>query len=357
MPQLTNDLIKPSVLEHYRQLCAAYGTTPTVAQIEEIKLVAGTHKNDYVAKNFEYALLYFLQKTAVIFEEDTLLLGWIHQPIGTKQEIWYKLHDANVGMHSNRLSLQRGAPRGSERKIQETQPICDEWHPSLTAICTSSIWGNRLMRFAYFASAVKMLRADATRASIQDLAKVRPKRSTISRTRVASGNQSQNITTTRPNLAQEHKAVDRRLEKDMSPRQDDKLRKPEDTSVESIPKTRLRSKDTLERQEFAQEIYDNDLGRDRKRARRTVVVDLAESGIEEDIKSGPDIVSGPVNREEVDMPAEQELRTMLQSKKVSEIKDMLAGRSGQLPDWIENIVKQEMEKKMARDLAMLKNFF
>jgi hypothetical protein len=48
---------------------------------------------------------------------------------------------------------------------------------------------------------------------------------------------------------------------------------------------------------------------------------------------------------------------MLQSKKVSEIKDMLAKRSGQLPDWIESIVKQEMEKKMARDLAMVENFF
>jgi hypothetical protein len=57
------------------------------------------------------------------------------------------------------------------------------------------------------------------------------------------------------------------------------------------------------------------------------------------------------------MTFEQRLRDILQSKKVSEIKHILAEKSGQLPDWIEEVARQEMEKKMARDLEMVRNFF
>ena len=48
---------------------------------------------------------------------------------------------------------------------------------------------------------------------------------------------------------------------------------------------------------------------------------------------------------------------MLQSKTVIEIKDLLAARSEQLPHWVEQVVKQKMERKMARDLAMVRDFF
>jgi hypothetical protein len=74
MSQSTQVSIQPSVLEHYKQFCAAHGTAPNKAQIEQIKLVAGMHKTSFIAKHFEYALLYFLPRSAV-FREDTLLLG------------------------------------------------------------------------------------------------------------------------------------------------------------------------------------------------------------------------------------------------------------------------------------------
>jgi hypothetical protein len=74
MSESTEVFIQPSVLEHYKQLCAAHDTAPTKAQIEQIKLAAGIHKRASAASHFEYALLYFLQRSAVVFEEDTLLL-------------------------------------------------------------------------------------------------------------------------------------------------------------------------------------------------------------------------------------------------------------------------------------------
>lgn len=73
MSRSTNDHINPDILEHYEQLCAAHGTAPTPAQIEAIKHAAGINKDNHTEKLFEHALLFFLPRSAVVFEEDTLL--------------------------------------------------------------------------------------------------------------------------------------------------------------------------------------------------------------------------------------------------------------------------------------------
>lgn len=124
MSQSAHVQIKPCVLEHYNLLCAVYEIAPTAAQVEEIRLVVGTHKSVHVDKYFEYALLYFLQRSAIVFEEDTLLLVWLHKPNGTRQEIWYKLGDTNVtnaAKNQSRLCLQRGGPPASGHKARFPQ--------------------------------------------------------------------------------------------------------------------------------------------------------------------------------------------------------------------------------------------
>jgi len=96
-----------------------------------------------------------------------------------------------------------------------------------------------------------------------------------------------------------------------------------------------------------------------KKARKSVVVDLTESDSEQSIKS--ELSAAPLTNNhsghQATTSAKEELFLMLQSKKVSEIEDMLAQRSGQLPDWIERVMKEEMEKKMVRDLEVVRNLF
>jgi len=331
-----------------------------MAQIEEIKSAAGTHKDLRVMKVFEYAILYFLPRSAVVFEEDTLLLGWIRQPDGTKQEIWYKLHDSNADYTMSRVYLQRGAPQGLVHKIKATDHICDEWHPSLTAICAPVIRANEHLRYAYFTATVRLMRASRTPASIDSSTKDRPSLIVILRRALPVEAPGQNTNTApapRLTLRQRHKMANPEIWEDMDPNQDEGLSGSESPPTDRTRAMRLRSR-TVDGVNTKTQFEDNDdLDTSPKRVKRSVVIDLAESDSEELIKSEPEATTAPLNDQEDDTPAEQELREILQSKKVDEIQDMLVKRSGQLPQWVEKIVKQEMERKMSRDLAMIRNFF
>jgi hypothetical protein len=158
-------------------------------------------------------------------------------------------------------------------------------------------------------------------------------------------------------LTREHDTVNARPEGYAIPIQNTALYGFGNTAANSTQRTKLEDGATEESEQSTRWSLYGDLERDRKRVKRAVVVDLTESDPEEEIGSAPNSAVTSLAREQDELPAEQELKDMLQSKKVSEIKDMLAERSGQLPDWIESIMKQDMEKKMARDLAMVKNFF
>lgn len=360
MSQSNDDHIKRWVLEHYRQLCANHETAPTMAQIEEFKSAAGTHKNPRVMKLFEYALLYFLPRSSVVFEEDTLLLGWIRQTDGSKQEVWYKLHDTDSDYNLSRVYLQRGAPQGLAHKVKATDPICDEWHPSLAAICAPVIRANEHMRYAYFSATVRLMRASHKPASIDDSTRDRPRLIVTFKRAVADKVPSQNIATAsapKITLRRRHKKVDPQSWAAMNSNQDEALSGSESSPADRTRRLRLRSRtvDGVNRTTHSEDDYDSD--RDRKRVKRSEVIDLTESYSEKTIKSETEAIATPSNHQEDDIPAEQELRDILQSKKVDEIQELLAERSGQLPHWIEKIVKQEMERKMSRDLAMIRNFF
>jgi hypothetical protein len=360
MSQSNQVSIQPSVSEHYKQLCAAYGTAPTKAQIEQIKGVVGVHRTTSIAKHFEYALLYFLPRSTVVFREDTLLLGWHHQPDGSKQEIWYKLSEKGVVNHLSQLSLQCGAPRGADYKGDRTKPICDEWHPSLTAICTSSIADDRYLHCAYFASTVRVIKASHPLPSIEDITKSRPRLSITLRKSMPGGVHGQSLATNpapEVSVLQEQNTVDTGLAQDFISNRYGTLCKSDDTAADSIPRSRLQSRDAIDSEHSHPSSHETSQGRNHERPRQLVVVDLTESGSEDEIKSEPNVSLAPLIHEEDDIPPEQEMRNMLQNKKVSELQDILAKREGQIPDWIEEIARQEMKKKMARDVAAVRNFF
>ncbi|KAH0284507.1 hypothetical protein M436DRAFT_81393 [Aureobasidium namibiae CBS 147.97] len=298
MSQLNDDHIKRWILEHYRQLCADHGTAPTTAQIEEIKSEAGTHKDPRVMKLFEYALLYFLPRFAVVFEEDTLLLGWIRRPDGTKQEIWYKLHDTNADYNLSRVYLQRGAPQGLVHKIKATDHICDEWHPSLTAICAPVIRANEHLRYAYFTAIVRLMRASRTPASIDSSTKDRPRLFITLRRAMPDEAPGQNITTApapRLTLKQRHKMVDPEICEDMDSNQDEALSGSESPPTNRSRAMRLRSRtvDGVNRTTRFEDNYGLDTSP--KRVERSVVIDLTESDLEESIKSEPEATTAPLN--------------------------------------------------------------
>jgi hypothetical protein len=361
MSQMPTDHIKTCVLDHYQLLCAAFESAPTVAQIEEISLSAGTHKSAYVDRHFEYALLYFLQRSAIVFEEDTLLLGWLHNPNGAKQEIWYKLDDTNEAKNSSRLYSQRGAPSGSGHWARYPKPLCDEWHPSLAAICTPSICDSREMRYAYLTSTVRLMRVSTPPASIEDFIIRGKRRLTVTLKRAATGESpSQNAATTgslRPRLTQEHSIMDTRLEKGSLSNQDEALGQTEDATANSNRSTRIRNRNVIESGRSTRTYQGGDLNTDRKRFVQSVVIDLTESEPETDIKSGIFADSQPQQPITQAEQQVQELRNKLHSKTVTEIKTTLAEHSGQLPAWIEDVINQELGTKMLHDLGRIKSLF
>jgi hypothetical protein len=357
MSQSDNDHIKRWALSHYKQLCEAHGTTPTLAQIAEFRRVAGTHKDPKTSREFEYALLCFLSRSTIVFEEDTLLLGWARLSNGAMQEIWYKLDDTNPDYLSSRLYFERGAIQGTALKLEATDPICDAWHPSIAAVCAPVVRANPSMRYAYFTATVRLMRASRLPVAVHDSTRNKSEL-VITFRRPAAAKAFERIIATNPaNRLIQHDTVDAGLEEDTIPFQDTALFEIGSTAANSMRRAKLQGRATEESEQSTRSSLHEDLGRDCKRVKRAVVVDLTESDPGGEI--GPEHKSAVTSlaHEQDDIPAKQKLRDMLQSKKVSEIEDMLAKRSGQLPDWIESIVKQEMEKKMARDLAMVENFF
>jgi hypothetical protein len=361
MFQSTNTYMDPGVLGHYVQLCAAYGTVPTTAQILDIKLAAGAQNDRYVERRFEYGLLYFLLRSTIVFEHDTLLLGWLHQSNGTKQEIWYKLDETRGRKHFSRLSYQRGAPRRSEYK--SAGDICDEWHPSLAAICVPSIRSDPRLRYAYFTSTVRLIKASPPPPSIEDSTADRPKLTITLRRAGANDTTSQNniiLPTPRHSLIGENDGLDAGLEEDTISNQSEALRRAETATNNNIPGTGSRNREITEITRPNRLSHDENSDRERKRARRAVVLEILDSDSEDEnheIKIEPVAIAAPLAIQEDNIPTEQKIRDKLQNKRVHEIQDMLAERLGEFPLWIENIIKEEMEKKKARDLTMVENFF
>jgi hypothetical protein len=306
---------------------------------------------------FRYDLLYFLPRSAVVFKDNTLLVGWIHQIDGTKQEIWFR-----SGIKSLLFS-ECGAPPGSAYSPRPKRRLCDEWYPSLKQIfevLAPRQSNYRRIQFAYLAAVIRFIQAGFDLPCIENARKTAPKtRASIQRDMAAKASSENKAIVSSPErtLIQEHDIEDAATEEDFITDQYETTMNPEMTVADSTQRTRIQSEESLEIEEPSQLSYNGDQDRDHESVRQSVATDLTMSDSEEEIKLEPSASFAPLSHDEDDLPAEQELRDLLQSRKVDEIKDMLAQRAGHVARWIEAIMKQEIEKKMARDLAMIKNFF
>jgi hypothetical protein len=190
------------------------------------------------------------------------------------------------------------------------------------------------MRHAYFISTIELVRAMHPPASIEDFIRARPKLSITLRKSAPGSVHGQSLATTpspRVSVLQKQDTGNAGLEQNIISNQYGTLCKSDCTAADSTLRSRLRSRDVIESEHPPPLGHDANLERDHKRLRQLVVVDLTESDSEEEIKSEPVISSAPLNQEEDHIPPEQKMRDMLQNKKVSELKDILAKREGQIP--------------------------
>ncbi|CAD0097426.1 unnamed protein product [Aureobasidium mustum] len=311
--------LKQQTVDHYNQLCAAHGIRPTVPQIQRIKQVAGDVAKN-VAERFEYGLLYFLLKSAVVMEDGHMLVGWVNKPGGLRRELWFE-YLANRGhLYEGRTPLYHADPEA---------PFCDEWHPSLDELCKQWQTGglsNRHMLFALLGAAVRIMKADVQTPCIAD---------SIATPAMAKSGQRDTTIETQNVLAESSLRREPRSEK-----------APTDGQPRNTPTT-----PTVQAHSSEQNCT--------KVASQSVVVDLTESDSEGCSKIR--ILPTPPTTDRIECErttsAKEELIFMLQCKRVSEIEVMLAQRSGQLPDWIERVMREEMEKKMVCDLDMVRNLF
>lgn len=145
----------PYARENFDRLCRKYGTIPTPADVDAIRNMIGpVSVRIAIQHRFEAALLFFLPRSAVQFDEDSLLIGWMYENDGqTKREVWYRT--STVG-RSPLCHVPGGvltmlySPKGSP---------CDEWHPVIFDIVDPDENKNRLVQYAYFKACIKLLQA------------------------------------------------------------------------------------------------------------------------------------------------------------------------------------------------------
>ncbi|KAH0365231.1 hypothetical protein KCU65_g6217, partial [Aureobasidium melanogenum] len=320
-------ILKQCALDHHAQLCAYHGKTPTENQIQEIRVVVGDVAAS-ASKRFLYDLLYFVQTSAIVMKNGYLLVGWVHRPDGTKQEIWFR----HIGTRGH-VYYHDLVPGLSVYLRPIDARLCDEWHPSLDAI--SKPWQakgqpNRMTLYALFNAIIKIMDADPAPPSIEDMEGLIP-----------------NNESSRTSQHETHN-------------------EPESVPSRPIRSTRRQAKRVLEDEDYDPTLSINTRSATRslrknrtKRGRPSVTVDL--TGSDSEAGSKPRSSAAPIatnhDKDVSIAPAKQKLLNILESKEVTEIEDMLTKQSGQLPNWIEKLANEEMEKKMARDVAVFENLF
>ncbi|KAH0027934.1 hypothetical protein KCU78_g3807, partial [Aureobasidium melanogenum] len=250
-----------------------------------------------------------------------LLVGWVNKPDGLREEIWF-------AHHGTRGQLYHEDGRALVYSDRMTS-ICDEWHPSMDEICKPWQAGGRLdrqMLFALLGATFGMMTADTQAPSIED---------TIATNLDTRSGQGDTPIETEDNLARPSSRRESHGEETLAHGE------PSNTFTMSTVEATFLEEDRT------------------KRARRSAVVDLTGSDSEKSSESEPSMAPLTTNHHD-NQPiplAKQKLLGKLQSKKAHEIEDMLAKRADLLPQWIEKTMREEMEKKMNRDLETIENWF
>ena len=153
----------PFARAHYDRLCRKHGIVPTTAEVDAIRSVTGPVSTHHAIRDcFETALLFFLPRSAVRFEQGALLIGWVYENDGqTKREVWY------IPPSASRRSLYH-VPGGAHRWLYSPKgSTCDEWHPIIFDIVDPSENKDRIVQYAYFKACIKLLEATVPPPSIE----------------------------------------------------------------------------------------------------------------------------------------------------------------------------------------------
>ncbi|THZ57778.1 hypothetical protein D6C86_06897 [Aureobasidium pullulans] len=333
VPQMSQELhveVKDFVKGLYDKLCKSHGVTPTVHEVQMIRRSIGALSKNKLSF-VEPALLFFLPMSSLQYEMDSLLIGWIDQSDGSKKGIWFKLFE-----NYPRVYNQCGGPTGSLHT--PGRYVCDEWVPALDEVLYLDECQSRTVQYAYFATILVILRSKTPPPSIENrlsLVTENHKQLDGENRRLSSiGNLRETKSRRRRRLvrASEIAAIDltgSHSEQDVEPRSE---LKPELTSSPPQP--------TITRESA------HDFSTDEEE-------DEGEDDGEEDEAPIP-----PTNQDLPSQIAQQteELREMVKAKPVKELRAILSQRTGSLPSWIEELVREELDQKTLRELKSAKNW-
>ncbi|CAD0048011.1 unnamed protein product [Aureobasidium pullulans] len=304
-------IIPATARGRYSRLCEVYSIRPSAEALLKLRQALFPMPSRF-DERMQPSLLFFLPMSALVYRAGTLLVGWTTLENGSRQEIWVKQRKTRLLAYS-----ERGGPPGSLHVVKRHQVLCDEWHPALDGVFGLDTCNDRREQYAYFSACIKLLESANPPPMIEDFRPpaARPQRQPV--------------------------AISRRL-----------------AATRIMPSTRDRLAAETQRQTMGSETPSL-IQRPQPHAPITPSSAFSSSLVpaSRDLKPPPTKIFEQVNQESPIAPAGQELRTMLQSKKVDEIQAMLAERSANLPLWIKKIAEEEMDKKMRHDLDVLKNFF
>ncbi|THX01168.1 hypothetical protein D6D13_09050 [Aureobasidium pullulans] len=248
-----------------------------------------------------------LSKNKLSFVEPAL----IDQSDGSKKGIWFKLFE-----NYPRVYNQCGGPTGSLHT--PGRYVCDEWVPALDEVLYLDECQSRTVQYAYFATILVILRSKTPPPSIEN------------------------------RLSLNHKQLDGSdSEQDVEPRSE---LKPELTS--SPPQrsgAQLEHFSTMTQLEPKLPSPENQY--------TTSHADEEEDGREDDGEE-EEAPTSPTNQDLPSQIAQQtkELREMVKAKPVKELRAILSQRTGSLPSWIEELVREELDQKTLRELKSAKNW-
>ncbi|KAG9512469.1 hypothetical protein KCV07_g9459, partial [Aureobasidium melanogenum] len=298
-------------MDHYKRVCDEHEITPTAVELRKIKDAVGVPAtSNAVLQHFQYGLLYFLPRSSVVYKKGTLLVGWAHQGEGSEKEIWFR-----PGTTSGMVFSECGAPPRSRYRIDRQSRLCDKWHPSLEVICKP--WSGSLTP--------RPPSIESPASSNQD-------------TRVAERRSAHENQRGTANTDQRRRRVRTVVERDGLTESDSTEPNTENEFTEQDPAEKAKSPVTEE---------------------RIPIIDLTSDELQDVVKvESSTVATRPIHEEhQATTPSRTKLLNIIQGKTVSEIQETLSQRAAQLPDWIEKIVREELEKKMARDVDVVEDFF
>ncbi|THZ30086.1 hypothetical protein D6C89_01636 [Aureobasidium pullulans] len=340
--------VKDVVKGLYDKLCKSHGVTPTVHEVQMIRRSIGALSKNKLSF-VEPALLFFLPMSSLQYEMDSLLIGWIDQSDGSKKGIRFKVFE-----NYPRVYNQCGGPTGSLHTPEKW--VCDEWVTALDEVLYLDECQSRTIQYAYFATILVILRSKTPPPSIENrlsLVTEDQKQLDGENRRLSSiGNLRETKSRRRRRLvrASEIATIDLTgSDSEQDVRSQSEL-KPELTSSPlqrsgAQPKhfstmTQLEPKPPSPGNQYT--IYHADEEEDE-----------GEDDGEEDEAPIP-----PTNQDLPSQIAQQteELREMVKAKPVKELRAILSQRTGSLPSWIEELVREELDQKTLRELKSAKNW-